>query len=142
MTNRKEKIDMYANKLKDWNDKIQNFEANLKEQKDELEENLKKQAEEKINSLKNKLDDAERKLKSTENEPESFWEDIQKGIETNWKELELTVKDVVSPLHQKTTQKYLKEKAVERLPFFILPEKEDIRVCRNKITNDRKLLSL
>ena len=45
MTNRKEKIDMYANKLKDWDDKVQDIEARLKDRKNEMEGELKSKAE-------------------------------------------------------------------------------------------------
>ena len=47
MTNRKEKIDMYANKLKSWDEKVQKIEARIKDQKAELEADLKNKAEEK-----------------------------------------------------------------------------------------------
>jgi len=96
MTNRKEKIDIYANKLKDWDDKVQNIEAKIKDQKSEMKGELKSKAEEKIKNLRTKLKDAEQKLHQEENEPENFWEDLQKGIEHNWKELESTVKNVAA----------------------------------------------
>jgi len=96
MTNRKEKIDMYANKLKDWDDKVQDIEARIKDRKNEMEGELKSKAEEKIKTLRNKLKDAEQKLHQEESEPDNFWEDLQKGIEHNWNELESTVKKVAS----------------------------------------------
>jgi DNA repair exonuclease SbcCD ATPase subunit len=94
MTNRKEKIDMYAKKLKNWDDKVQNIETKITEQRNEMKDELKSKAEEKIGDLRNKLKNAEQKLQDDKNDPDNFWEDLQKGIETNWEELKSTVKNV------------------------------------------------
>ena len=89
---------MYAKKLKDWDDKVQNIETKITEQKNEMKNELKTKAEEKISDLRKKLKDAEQKLHDEKNEPENFWEDLQKGIETNCKELESTIKNVAAPM--------------------------------------------
>jgi vacuolar-type H+-ATPase subunit H len=53
MTNRKDKIDEYANKLKKWDERIIEAEKNLAELADDMKDSAKKE----INNLKTQITD-------------------------------------------------------------------------------------
>lgn len=92
MTDRKEKIDMYGNKLKEWDEKIIEAQKHVSD----LKGDLKDEAAGKIGKLRSKLKSAEEKLQNEENEPKNFWDDLQNEIKKSWTELEETMKNVYS----------------------------------------------
>ena len=94
MTYRKDKIDEYAAKLKEWDNKVREAEAKIAD----LREDMKSRTAKEIKNLKVKLNDAQKRLQNGKNEPENFWDDLQKGIEANWKELEIAMQKVFSPM--------------------------------------------
>jgi uncharacterized coiled-coil DUF342 family protein len=94
MTYRKDKIDEYAAKLKEWDNKVREAEAKIAD----LREDMKSRTAKEIENLKVKLNDAQKRLQNGKNEPDNFWDDLQKGIEANWKELEIAMQKVFSPM--------------------------------------------
>lgn len=94
MTYRKDKIDEYAAKLKEWDNKVREAEAKIAD----LREDMKSRTAKEIENLKVKLNDAQKRLQNGKNEPDNFWDDLQKGIEANWKELETAMQKVFSPM--------------------------------------------
>jgi len=94
MTYRKDKIDEYAAKLKEWDNKVREAEAKIAD----LREDMKSRTAKEIKNLKVKLNDAQKRLQNGKNEPDNFWDDLQKGIEANWKELEIAMQKVFSPM--------------------------------------------
>ncbi len=92
MIDRKAKIEQYADKLKEWDSKLQKAELKINDIKDDMKSSAAKQ----IESLRNKLKDARRKLNNNGEDYGNSWSDIEKGIEENWKKLETSVKNVFS----------------------------------------------
>lgn len=92
MIDRKAKIEQYADKLKEWDSKLQKAELKINDLKDDMKSSAAKQ----IESLRNKLKDARRKLTNNGEDSGNSWSDIEKGIEENWKKLETSVKNVFS----------------------------------------------
>ncbi len=94
MTDRKETIDKYADKLKEWDEKIIDAEKNLAEIKDDIKESAKKE----IDNLKMQLNDAKEKLKSDDSKKEDLFDEINKGLEKHWGHLQGTMKSVYFPM--------------------------------------------
>lgn len=92
MIDRKAKIEQYADKLKEWDSKLQKAELKINDLKDDMKSSAAKE----IESLRNKLKDARRKLTNNGEDSGNSWSDIEKGIEENWKKLETSVKNVFS----------------------------------------------
>ncbi|MFO7525042.1 MAG: hypothetical protein R6W68_06275 [Ignavibacteriaceae bacterium] len=92
MIDRKAKIELYADKLKEWDSKLQKAEMKMNDVKDDMKSGAAKQ----IESLRNKLKDARRKLNNNGKDSGNSWSDIEKGIEENWKKIETSVKNVFS----------------------------------------------
>ena len=94
MTNRRDKIDEYANKLKKWDERIVEAEKNLAELTDDMKDNAKKE----IENLKAHIKDAKEKLNRDNFETDNIFDELNKGLENNWKQLQETMKNVYSPL--------------------------------------------
>ena len=95
MTNRKEKIDEYANKLKEWDERIIDAEKNLAE----LAGDMKESAEKEIENLKAQIKEMKEKLNKGDSKTDNFIDDFNKGFEKNWIQLQETIKSIHSPLH-------------------------------------------
>lgn len=90
MENRKEYIDLMANKLKEWDDEILKLENEAKSAKGKVKIEMQKQIDE-MNLVKI---EAKQKFKEIEEVGQDSWEDIKAGAEITFDALDNYVKKV------------------------------------------------
>ena len=92
MTDRKEFIRKFAERLNKWDDKLIEGENKIENINSDLKESAKKQ----LDDIREKIEKAKQELDETKDEPTNTWEELQKGIEANWNQFESTMKKISS----------------------------------------------